>query len=83
MTELFDWIVGTSAGGLLGLGMVYGKPYLYGPHEYIYKVWAYLTLGAHAVHGVSVCVFLLPLYIPALQAIYRPKSDTNGFSRHE
>ena len=24
MTELFDWIVGTSTGGVLALGIVYG-----------------------------------------------------------
>jgi len=25
ITELFDWIVGSSTGGILALGMVYGK----------------------------------------------------------
>ena len=25
ITELFDWIVGTSTGGILALGLVYGE----------------------------------------------------------
>ena len=25
ITELFDWIVGTSTGGILALGMIYGE----------------------------------------------------------
>ena len=25
MTEIFDWIVGTSTGGILALGLVYGN----------------------------------------------------------
>ncbi len=25
VTELFDWIVGTSAGAIIALGLVYGK----------------------------------------------------------
>ena len=32
--ELFDWIVGTSTGAILALGMVYGK-YLYDPQNYV------------------------------------------------
>ena len=31
ITELFDWIVGTSAGGILVLAMVYGNYYI-APH---------------------------------------------------
>ncbi len=37
VTELFDWIVGTSTGGVLALGMVYG--------EYMYTTGGVLALG--------------------------------------
>ena len=26
ISELFDWVVGTSTGGILALGMIYGRP---------------------------------------------------------
>ena len=26
ISELFDWVVGTSTGGILALGMIYGEP---------------------------------------------------------
>ena len=34
ITDLFDWIVGTSTGGIIALALVYGE---LEPHHYIYK----------------------------------------------
>ena len=28
ISELFDWVVGTSTGGILALGMIYGEDYM-------------------------------------------------------
>ena len=30
ITELFDWVVGTSTGGVLALGMIYGETIMHG-----------------------------------------------------
>ena len=42
ITELFDWIIGTSTGGIIALGLVYGKV-----SKYIFPLQCVLTCNNH------------------------------------
>ena len=57
ISELFDWVVGTSTGGILALGMIYGEGEFFSLHELgerflcaLLRIAHYLSIRV-VVHG--------------------------------
>ena len=68
-TELFDWIVGTSTGGIIALALVYGECYVIPPSDHTHKnfhltVEQFVGFREHqSIKRVYLCLTTLSLYL--------------------